>query len=84
MNAEGDLWCKWAAFLQRWGLEQITASLLEAGAALAVIGAQMIYLSEPLFRSTPWQGQLLALEKLFDDPKNLHHFIHLLREAQVE
>jgi hypothetical protein len=70
--------------LQRWNLEQLAASFLEAGAPLTVIGAQLIYLSEPLFRRTPWQGQVLALEKLLDDPQNLRHFIHLLQEAQVE
>ena len=38
-----DEWPNWAALLQRYHLDQLTAWVLEAGGPIALLGAQALY-----------------------------------------
>jgi hypothetical protein len=43
MQTPRDYWPRWAALLQQYRLDQLTAWMLEAGAPLALLGAQALY-----------------------------------------
>jgi hypothetical protein len=65
MQGENPHWVIWAQFLQRWGVKEIAAALLDAGGPLNVIMAQLAYAGGPLFNShsaTAWQAFAETLE----------------------
>lgn len=84
MDADRQIWQEWVHFLQQRGMTEGVASLLEATGPMAFLGAQVAFVSEPLFAHTAFQNHLSALARLLDDNENLKMFIHFLREAAVE
>jgi len=61
MQGENPHWMIWAQFLQRWGVKEIAAALLEAGGPLNIFMAQLAYAGGPLFSSqqpSGWQALL--------------------------
>lgn len=40
-------WSRWAETLRSWKLDGFASWLLEAGAPLTVLGAQVLYISQP-------------------------------------
>ncbi len=84
MDRNRHIWRYWARNLQRWGVTQGVATLLEAFGPLTVIGAQLIYVSQPLLgRSLPGE-QLDGLARLLEDSDTTHAFIDYLRETDVQ
>jgi hypothetical protein len=45
MTTPRDYWPRWAKTLRRYQLNEIVASLLEAGSPFALLGAQALYFS---------------------------------------
>ena len=54
MNENRQEWRTWARVLHRWGLENAAASVLEALGPLAVVGAQLVYLTQPIASVGSW------------------------------
>lgn len=81
MNADQHIWRVWAKFLQRWGLIGCAASILEAAGPLAVLGAQLVYIGQPLLNHTVPNGHLDALARLLEDGTRTQAFVDYLREA---
>lgn len=73
-------WSGWAAFLRCYGLESMTAWLLEAAGPLTLFGAQMLYLGGPLLRSAMTDQQQQALASLFEHRDEALAFASFLRE----
>ena len=76
-----NIWLIWANSLHRWGMENLAASILEAIGPLAVLGAQVVYLSQPILHGFLPANHLQALAHLFEDNNQRQAFIAFLREA---
>ena len=73
----------WAARLQRWRMHQIAAVLLEAGGPLKLIGAQLVFISQPIFSGLLAGEQIEALAGLLEEPEKTKTFIQFLREDET-
>jgi hypothetical protein len=71
-------WSQWADFLRRWGMEGLAAWLLEAGAPLAPVGAQLLYAGQPLFGPSS-RGSFTALAEMLEDDDESQDFLAFLR-----
>ena len=81
MSTSQAVWQDWIAFLHQKGMAKLTASLLEATSPLAVAGAQLLYVGEPILSAfLPTSGMNAILELLEDDRK-YHGFITALKEG---
>ena len=66
-------------------MQEWTAAFLEAAGPLTVLGAQVIYLTQPFLRSTIPDGHLDTLARLLEEPELKKAFItDLRREDQLE
>jgi hypothetical protein len=75
-----QVWPRWAGFLRRYGLESIAAWLLEAAGPLTLVGAQVLYLGSPLFRSSIPNERQDDLASLLEDRDEVLAFASFLRE----
>jgi len=78
VNENPHIWQTWANLLHRWGLQEITAIVLDGVKPLNLLGAQVIYLGQPLFRQLVANDHLEALANVLEDPKQTQAFISLL------
>jgi hypothetical protein len=83
MNDEQHIWRVWAEFLQRWGVEDWVAALLEAAGPLSILGAQFVYLSQPLLNQAMPGNHLAVLARLLEEPARTQVFVEYLREASA-
>ena len=81
MNADQHIWQVWASYLQRWGVRDWAAHVLEAVGPLAILGAQVVYIGQPLLYQSVPEGHLDALARLLEDSNNTRAFVDFLREA---
>lgn len=72
-------WSYWAETLRRLKLDGLASWLLEAGAPLTVLGAQMLYLSQPFLGGKRWNSFAHMLEE--DDEAQA--FARYLRQEEV-
>ena len=84
MHVDHRIWRIWANFLQQWGIDDWAVTFLESAGLLTIIGAQIIYLSQPLLRNTFPEGHLNAMASLLEDEKKSQAFVTYLREAQLK
>ena len=75
-------WSKWAGFLEKWGMDGFAAWLLEAGAPLAPVGAQLLYMGQPFFGSSTRAG-LGALAGLLESDRDTQEFVSFLKEGRT-
>ena len=80
MRSDRHIWQGWAQKLHSWGLGDWTASLLEIAGPLTWLGAQVVYLGQPLLNQAAPNGQIQALVELLEDPESAKTFIGMLRE----
>ena len=83
MNEERKIWQQWAARLQNLGLDGMVATLLEATGPLNFVGAQLVYVGQPVLRGLVPTHALHALANLLEDRQNTQDFVSYLREADV-
>jgi len=76
-------WKIWASFLQHWGVSKYVAIILETVGPMNIIGAQVMYVSYPLFKAIIPEVHLMAMTKLLEDQYKRNSFIELLREDTV-
>jgi hypothetical protein len=75
-------WSNWAHFLQRIGLQQIAAGLLEAAGPLAWFAAQLVYVGQPFLDGSQPGGQWQALARLLESQEESRSFAAFLREEE--
>jgi hypothetical protein len=83
MNCDQQVWRHWAARLKKWGIVNLVASLLEALGPLTVVGAQFVYLGQPLLRGVFPEGSLNSAARLLEDPGQVQAFARILREDKT-
>jgi len=67
-------------WLQRTGLGDFAAALLEAGRPLAPLGAQLSYMAEPLFSGLGLP--LHEMGQVLEDPRQLDQLMRRLHGAE--
>jgi hypothetical protein len=72
-------WEKWASALGKWGLQSLAAWLLEAARPLHLVGAQLVYLSQPALSLFLPQARLAEVARLLEEPEQAAGFIEFLR-----
>jgi hypothetical protein len=80
MDSNQHIWRVWADRAHRWGLGDWAASLLEGVGPLSVLGAQAVYLAQPLLTPLIPEGHLDALANLLEEPEQARAFTAMLRE----
>lgn len=84
MNFDHQIWDRWAQLLYRWGLRDFAASLLEAAGPLTILGAQMVYILQPILGRWSQTNALPELAALLEQPEQVREFIHYLREEPLK
>ena len=74
MKSSREYWPRWAETLRRYQLHELTASLLEAGSPIALLGAQALYFGRGLIEN----DQLTALAVTLEDDNEAHAFASFL------
>ncbi|OQY36078.1 MAG: hypothetical protein DRI56_10215 [Chloroflexota bacterium] len=74
-----ETWHEWADKLYRWNLSEIAASFLEAAGPLTLLGAQAIYLGQPLLTTFTAPESIQSLAELLETPAKKQEFIEILR-----
>ncbi|MFQ5616301.1 MAG: hypothetical protein ACE5GO_07560 [Anaerolineales bacterium] len=83
MRDEHPIWQTWAGFLHRWGLQDFMAWLLEAIEPINLLGAQLVYIGEPLLDVFVPDGHTKALAQLLEEPKETQAFVKFLKEEKT-
>jgi hypothetical protein len=83
MDTNHHIWRVWTNSLHRWGLQNLVASFLEAAGPLALIGAQAVYISQPILDGIVPSGHLRALASVLEDDSQRKAFVACLREEPV-
>lgn len=78
------IWDVWAAFLQRWGLDEWAAMFLEGAGPLTILGAQVVAIARPLLAPSKTGEHLAALSRMLDAPDATRAFVTYLREADLQ
>ncbi len=81
MSENQQNWMDWARTLQRWGIKDGLASLLEITGSLGVLLAQMLYLIQPMLSGALSSSSLLAFAQVLENPDDRQKFITFLRET---
>jgi hypothetical protein len=81
MSENQSIWNNWARTLERWGMKEGVAYLLEAVGSLSVLFAQALYLSQPLLSGAVSSRSLHAIAEVLENPVDRREFVSFLREA---
>jgi hypothetical protein len=79
MKSSREYWPRWAETLRRFQLHQLTASILEAGSPLALLGAQALYFSGGLIQN----DQLTALAETLEEEQETRDFASFLIQERA-
>jgi hypothetical protein len=64
-------------------MHSLAATLLEAAGPLTVLGAQALYVGQPVLRSFVPGKQIDALASMLENPAETQQFVVFLRESSV-
>jgi hypothetical protein len=74
MKSSREYWPRWAETLRHYQLHEFTASLLEAGSPVALLGAQALYFSQGIIGGE----QLSALAATLEEDEEARAFASFL------
>ena len=75
------IWKDWADTLHRWGVQEVVATLLEVTGPLNFIGAQVVYLGQPIVTQILPEDHIKAFVDLLENPEETKAFTHFLRQG---
>ncbi len=84
MDSNQHIWRVWVEKAHRWGFGNAFAALLEAAGPLTALGAQMIYLAQPLLSPVIPGSHLNSLAELLEQPDQTRLFTAMLREGTLQ
>ena len=79
MKSSREYWPRWAETLRRYQLHELTASVLEAGSPLALLGAQVLYFGRGLIEN----DQLTALALILEEENEAYAFASFLIQEKA-
>jgi hypothetical protein len=82
MNAENLFWAEWKETLNRLGIKNWIASVLEFSGPFSILGAQFLFIGSPFLDGIFPQRQLDALSQVLEEPTQTQAFVNYLRESQ--
>lgn len=65
--------------LHRWGVEDLVASLLEVAGPLTILGAQALYIGQPILNGIVPDGHLSVLTGVLEDDDQRDAFVSYIR-----
>lgn len=80
MDANHQIWRVWAGKLHMWGVDDLAATVLEALGPLTILGAQLVYIGQPILNGSTPGAHLNALAHMLEDSTETHAFVEYLRE----
>lgn len=82
MTGNQNIWKDWADTLYRWGVGDLLAALLDATGPLNSIGAQVIYLGQPVLNTILPEDHVNAFANLLENPEETRAFTSFLRDGR--
>ena len=73
---------KWIQALYKLRLQNFAAAFLEAMGPVNLLGAQLVYLSQPILSPFVSQEQSQDFARILEDPSETEIFVRALREYQ--
>lgn len=80
---EKENWGLWIEKLHTWNLHHVTAAALEGLRPLHVVGAQLLYLGQPVLSTFLPLKTTADLAQLLEDPDSTQHFVDMLRTYEA-
>ncbi len=80
MEENQYIWRVWADRVHRWGLSNLTASILDGIGPLTLLGAQALYLAQPILSPLVPNNHINELANLLEEPEKVEAFAAYLRE----
>jgi hypothetical protein len=80
-SQDDPVWQIWADRLKDWGMSEFAASVLEATGPINLVGAQLVYISQPVLDGIFPARHLNALASLLEEPEQTEAFVKSLREV---
>ena len=72
-------WSHWAETLRRLKLDGLASWLLEAGAPLAMLGAQALYIGQPFLGGKEWG----SFAQMLEEDEEVQAFARYLRREEA-
>ncbi len=82
METRHEIWQAWNRHLEKWGLQNFTAWLLEAFKPVNFLVAQLVYIGQPFLVLVAPRDHTDTLARLLEEPEEMHAFIHFLRQER--
>lgn len=79
MQSRAD-WSTWADSLRRFKMDGLVSWFLEAGSPLSTLGAQVLYVSQPLLGGK----QINSIARMLEDENETQAFARYLRGEMVK
>jgi hypothetical protein len=79
MSPASTLWLDWAEMLRRYRMDGFAIWLLEAGAPIAPLAAQLLYIGQPFVPSQSATQHIYFLANMLEDREETHTFVEYLR-----
>lgn len=79
MDKNHHIWRIWVKTLHRWGVEDLVASLLEVAGPLTILGAQALYIGQPILNGIVPDGHLSVLTGVLEDDDQRDAFVSYIR-----
>ena len=83
MPKDRAFWPEWARILQRWGVSDLAALLLDAAGPLNIILAQAVHAGRPFLGQNIPDERIQALASLFENQEESRSFAAFLREEST-
>jgi len=80
MMSEKEIWQKWAFILDSWGMREPFTWILEAAGPVLLIGAQLVYLTEPFLGIFISKDHLREFGNVLETNDRTQAFCAFLRE----
>ncbi len=80
MDSPRTYWSQWTESLHRMGLDGFAAWLLEAGAPVHILGAQLLYIGQPFVTPQASDG-IRALANLLEEKDEARAFAAFLQRS---